>query len=684
MSLTVSALPVLEPLSDATETLLEPLTLYQNDFLRIALTDDIKHFIVTPESWRRYDHPVEGCEYRDGAYWKQDWVPSRNAQFGWQDRIPEKQKDLGGGKYQISATDFSALVIRHAWPEDRLIFDSPEARTVFTALLIRFLGQREASQIIADFKVAGKLPEMPEDYIRHPDPNLVLADYQEAALLFSLNRDCGLFMEQGTGKTPIVVNRICLEGFRKRRDKGQLYRALIVCPKHVRKNWENEFVRFSTRIGKVVSARGGELDRLKAVVEAVTDDDPECCFSACIISVDSVKATKKALQTAVWDLIVWDESHYGKNPTAKRSKAMREFNDTLSVHKMALTGTPIANHLMDLWSQLEFLGEGMSGFLAFKNFRGFHGKYKSVGTASPVQKLIGIKALPVIQERLARLAFLCKQDEVGIKLPDLVYDIYEVDMLPTQAEVYKNLSETLVAEIKAGLESEKITVNHVLTMLLRLAQVTSGHVRLDGEIDPETAKATGGEIRQICAENPKVDAIVDIIREDRENNPGSKTVIWATFVEDIRVLSERLAREGIKHVGYHDAVVKEFKVGGADLASDRFNLDPECSVMLANPASAGEGLNLLGYDKSDPDRFDTYCNHEIFFSCNWSMVQRSQAEKRCHRRGTRGPVRVTDLIVSETIDEEIRARVLSKKQSANLIQDISEILSKLVSQMEKL
>ena len=104
--------------------------------------------------------------------------------------------------------------------------------------------QSNAAAIAAKFKLTGEVPEMPKDFIPFPKghPELELTEYQKVALMISLNNPAyALFMEQGTGKTAIVIARICLEAARKRaRDNGtgSMYRALIVCPKQVRLNWK--------------------------------------------------------------------------------------------------------------------------------------------------------------------------------------------------------------------------------------------------------------------------------------------------------------------------------------------------------------------------------------------------------------------------------------------------------------
>jgi SNF2 family DNA or RNA helicase len=106
----------------------------------------------------------------------------------------------------------------------------------------------------------------------------------------------------------------------------------------------------------------------------------------------------------------------------------------------------------------------------------------------------------------------------------------------------------------------------------------------------------------------------------------------------------------------------------------RFNHDRDVKVLVGNPACGGAGLNLLGYPPDLANEYDTNCTHHIYYAQDWSMIKRSQSSDRSHRRGTRKPVRITDLVVPGTIDEEIRRRVTSKMMTAYEIGDIRQIL----------
>lgn len=694
MDTKISAFPVLEPLSRATATTLKEIKFHDTDFLEIDVDKEGNHFIVEAVCLRKcptnilpsdkvvYVTTPEGAHYKDDAYFH---YPSHEASMIWFRRIPERSQK-GYGKWKLAGTDFTALIIHHVWPHHKLIFKSEEATLLYTFLLKRFLIQTKNIILAAEWSLHKKAPEMPDDFIDHP--NLPLTEYQKTALLSSLNQSSyALFMEQGTGKTPIVINRICLEGARKRAgkllgtEKG-MYRALILVPQQVRINWEREFERFATVPGKTSILRGGNINKIRALIDGIRSED-DCAWSACILSLDSVNSIWEALKQIKWDLVVVDESHKIKNPRTNRYKTLIKIDDVRARAKMVLTGTPITNVIFDLWSQFEWLGKGLSGFSTFENFRSFHGKWKNAEDGSGVRKLAGFKNIPLIQERLARLAFLILKKDAQLNLPDKVYDLYEVKMDLVQADMYKKMATKLIIEIDdmmaiAEAEGKHVTVDHILTKLIRLAQICSGFIKTDDAIDLEMETTTRGEIFQISEHNPKIEAVIKMLREDWQNDPNSKIIIWATFIEDIRAISQRLAAEGINHTGYHRAVHPDYRAKDAATSEDVINRNKDCKVLVANPASAGLGQNFLGYDVEHPDEYETYVNHEIYYSCNWSAVDRVQSEDRAHRRGTRTNVRITDLITPNTIDQEIRMRVNDKRLMAMTIQDVRQILDNVV------
>jgi hypothetical protein len=661
---------ILQPLSVATQQLFTPIRVEADDYLEIELDKSGKHFITQATRFTPYSFDNGGNYYIvNGIKQYKNGTISINLAYNWQKRIPER-KELGYGKWSFACTDFTVLTIHHIWPKEKLIFKGEDAKLLYLYLLTRFFSQAHNAVMGAKFKSDGVVPHMPDDFVEHPD--LPLADYQKVALLSCIGQESfGLLMEQGTGKTPIVINRICLEGRRKREEHNNMYRVLVICPNQVRLNWKNELKRFSWCPGKYGVLRGPLFKRMRTLHDVVMND-PKYNWAVAIISIDSVCPTIDPLKLPAWDLIVIDESHYIKSGKTNRTKSCLQFNDLRYKQRMILTGTPIANSVFDLYTQLEFLGQGLSGFTTFRSFSSFHGIFASNDKVkNPIQKLIGIRGLPLLQERLARLTYMTTKQEAGLKLPDKVYSISEVEMTTPQSKLYEKLRRELVVEIEEILSApttmdKAVTINHILTRLLRLAQITSGHIKWDEE-----------QVSQIPGGNPKVKEFHRLLRTDILKDPLSKCIVWCTFVEDLRILSKTLDLCNIKHSGYHNVIQKKYKYKDSFAAQSAFNCDPDIKVFVANPASAGEGLNIIGYDTSNEAESKTYTSHVVYFSSNWSMIQRAQSEDRAHRRGTRTNVHVIDIVVPGTIDEEIRARVMEKRQTATMVQDVREILEML-------
>ncbi len=702
----LSSLPVLEPLCKATQSTLTPLPLWDTDFLEIGLDEEGRRFIVRATKYDKVT-VTPRCKYcgeqnilaefyaklkpKAGYFGGIDRVrvadgwTSNNARVGWLKKIPEYKQDKDHPeRYHIACTDFSCLVIAHQWKEDRIVWRSKEAETMYKYLLTRFLVQTKNSIIGAEFKINKKLPKLPDTYIKHPKlPN---ADYQDVGVAMSYGSEAfALFMQQGTGKTPVSISRMCAEARATRQGmfgKKRMMLVLIICPMQARSNWQKEIERFATVPGKTVVMRGNKFRRMRAVIDVVRQD-ADCEFAACITSFTKVGNTSEAINMVPWDLVIVDESHYIKTPSADRSKEIRKLRDC-SARRMVLTGTPITNSPMDLWSQFEFLGDGLSGFLDYKEFKKFYGRWEKVQGSSGIEKLTALQNLPLIQERLSRMSFSISKEEAGLKLPPKVYDIYDVVMSAKQQEFYAKLQNELAIEIaeaeaEAAKKGKVLTANHILTRLLRLAQISHGYVKWNAQYDQDGEPIKGsGRIEQIDGDilNRKCQAILDILEEDTANDPNSKCIIWAVDVESIQLIERRLKTAGIDVAVYYGQVKEDAR----ETAVYRFNHDPKCRVFLANPASASEAINLVGYDYENAiPKCSTYADHVVYFSCDWSPTKRSQSEDRAHRRGARGPaIRITDLQVTGSIDDEIRQVVQLKIENADAVQDIKGLLERVL------
>jgi hypothetical protein len=452
--------------------------------------------------------------------------------------------------------------------------------------------------------------------------------------------------------------------------KRPMYRALIVCPNSVRLNWQLEFAKFSTEPGHVTVIRGSKIQRVEQLLSAFKLAPEDAKYTAVIVSYDTYAVSWNNFRVIPWDIAVLDESHSIKSATTRRWKYIQRLRD-LAEKRVILTGTPVPNTVADLWTQLEFIQPGGSGFRKLENFRRFFGKYVVDGNG--YEKLVGCQNLPFLQDRLARSTFVVSKAEALPDLPEKLYDVVEVEMTALQAERYRTLRDRLALEIENDMQREKnrqLVVTNVLTKLLRLAQITSGFYTWDSDYTETGEIITEGRVERV-KEDPKVEALVELLKG---KSPNDKTIVWACWHSDIAAIMDALGQAGIRAVCYHGRM----SYNAREESVRKYNEEPSVKVFVGNPAAGGMGLNLLGYPPGNGKEYTTNTTHVIYFSQNWSAVARSQSEDRPHRRGTRVNVRVTDLCVPGTIDEEIRARVLQKRMTALEIMDVRKILSRVL------
>lgn len=579
--------------------------------------------------------------------------------------VPERiQLTHGMYAWDLAATDITASLIKLYWPVEQQIIDE-DAKTTIDYLLMRSDQQNLNALNSARYAVDKTVPH--HSYILHD--KFELSGYQQLALVNCFHSEgYALFMDPGTGKTPVCIAKLCNAATQK---KG-VYTNIVVCPNNVRMNWRNEIEKFRTCKGKVTILRGDELKRRKLLIDAFKLNDGEE-FTTVVVSYETLQRSWEILSLIPWDLAVGDESHYFKNPRTKRFKFMMKLRD-ISDARMPLTGTPITNNCLDLYAHFEFMGKGMSGFMSDKNFRSF---YAVIGKdQSGREKLESIKNIPFMKERLAKNAFQISLQEALPDLPDRIYDVVEVEMSPEQQEVYDEMKHTLALEIEQDLASDRpksMIAMCILTKLLRLTQITSGFVVWDPVYNDEGEVLHSRETEFIKGDVSKIVALLELLKDKSKYD---KTIIWATFIPDIKAISSALKITGYDCVEYYGGTSDKDR----EIAEIRFNTDPSCRFLVGNPAAGGTGLNLQGWDINQvvPDCEDaqkTNTTHIIYYSQDWSMVKRTQSEYRGYRRGTRVPVRVTDLCVPCTIDEEIRARVLQKSHSAMEIADVRSILA---------
>lgn len=663
----------MKPLSKETAQIFKPIDIESDNWLRLTLNNELDKF--TMDLWRQYPNS-------DATRYHQNYKYSPAAEvMTFVTRIPERKKVTTGYApvaFEIPATDYTCEVINSLWPQDQIEFHDEDTRAKFDEILQRSALADLCAEVTAKWKDRKEVPQHQYEYCE-AEP---LSPYQQVAMVNSLHSPgYGLFMEQGVGKTPVAIATICnaakyLQEWQIAQHDGKdqpqrMYYGLIVCPNNVRLNWQKEFEKFATQPGKITVLRGPEVGRVCQMIDATAPMEG-ALYSIVICGYETLSRSWEALQMVPWDIAVLDESHGIKSTKTKRFKTSLLLRDR-SAQRMVLTGTPIANSALDIYAQLEFMGKGYSGFSSFEHFKQFYGVYEVTETGH--RALTGLQNLPFMQERLARYSFIISKAEALPDLPPKQYDIYEVEMGTDQAEYYREIRTKLALEIESDLadnsQPRSMVINNVLTKLLRLTQITSGFVSW-GETFNEVGELLGGKRIEYFSPNPKIEALREI---NKEKGPNNKTIVWGCFTPDIEYMKAWAEADGLDYVCFTGATSFDERIE----AERRFNFDRNCRWFFGNAAAGGVGLNLLGYPPGAPEGYDTNCDHIIYYSQNWSAISRGQSEDRANRRGTRVPTRITDLVVPQTIDEEIRARVVDKKLHAMQVSDLRLILKNVLS-----
>lgn len=631
MQVSAIARAVLEPLCEKTAKILKPTTLAPNDRLEVRLNADGTKFIVSA-------YALLG-ETRVGA--------SGGARTGWTLFVPGR-KELDYGVWAIPATDTSAILIEANWPREQIHFD-PQAEQLYLFLLTRFMSQTIFSYMRADFSINGKAPEPTDD----EHPRFPAAPHQRVAFATSLNAEAaGYWMEQGTGKTYPAIMRIMAEA----KNCDRMYRAIVVCPKNIRKNWELEVERFATQPGKITVLRGGHLNRMKLLIDAMRLEE-DCKYSIVVVGYETLVNSIDILGEISWDLGIADESHAFKWHRTKRWEKMKVLRDACR-QRMGLTGTPYCNNLFDAWTQLEWLGEGLSGFDSYKAFKEFYGVFTRDGEQT------GYDNLPLLKERLARLTFQVKKKDVLKDLPEKQFQTVEIELTPEQMKAYAALQDELLLEIEQEQTTRTVSASNILVKLLRLTQVTSGFLAFDAQVDADGNPINDREVKHFSP-NPKIEQLKEDAAELGEKSKG---IVWCNnpcVIEEIlKVLPGA--------VPYYGAISEAKR----EEAVWRFNNDDSCRWFVANPACCKEGLTLLGYNPDDDRGYN--CDTVIRFNRDWSMTKYLQSNDRCHRRGTRVPIVYREYTVLDSIDEEISVRLAQKELNANAWADVKEIMERVL------
>lgn len=446
-----------------------------------------------------------------------------------------------------------------------------------------------------------------------------------------------LFFEQGCGKTGAVINIIR----KKYEAHNGLLRTLILAPVIVLQNWKREILMHSNipseRICVLTGSGKKRLDTFEKFKEK---------FDAFITITNyetlPIREVYPALVDWSADILVCDESQKLKNPTSKRTRKATELSE-LARYRYILSGTPILNSPLDIFSQFKILDGGErfgSNFYSFRctYFYDENAAFKSRHSYFPKWQ-IRPDAYKKISDLIAQVGMVVKKEEC-MDLPPLVNQVIQVEMTAEQQRIYRAMEKDFIA----FLGSAQCVAQLALTKALRLLEISSGYVKLDtGEIIP-------------IKDNPRTQALKEILEDIA---PHHKVIVWAVFREnykEIRKVCEALNLQFVEVTGDVSNTEKFRNV-------DAFNLDPSVRVLIGNQGAGGIGIGLQA------------ASYMVYYSRDFSLEHDLQSEARAHRGGSEIHEKITriDLVCPETIDELVLKKLAMKEEiGENVLQSLRE------------
>lgn len=435
----------------------------------------------------------------------------------------------------------------------------------------------------------------------------------------------GELFEMGCGKT---LTTIAVAGALY--NLGKIDRVLVVAPTSVCSVWPHDLNQFATFPWEARVLLGDKKKRLKALNEL--ENWP---FKALRIAVINYESTHRegifeALVAYKPDLIVCDESQRIKNPSAAQSKALHKLGD-VAPFRMILSGTPVQNNAVDLYSQYRFLDPAVYG----ANFYAFKNRYCIMGGYGQHQ-IVGYRNMDELVEKEHSVAYRVTKEEC-LDLPQQTFINRYVQFTDAEQAIYEQLRKSSFLELETG---ENVTATTILTMYLRLMQLTGGFLTADESTRPKQVNTA------------KLDALADIV-DDYVVDAGKKLVIFARFRAEIAAIENLLRLRKIQYGSIYGDVPMEER---GKIVED-FQTNPDTKVFVAQIQTAGLGITLHAASTA------------VFYSYDYNYANYAQALARIHRIGQRLPVTYIHLVVDGSIDEKILAALENKEDMAKTVVD---------------
>ena len=413
--------------------------------------------------------------------------------------------------------------------------------------------------------------------------------------------------DMGLGKTLQTIAHVMIE-----KEQGRLDRpAMIVTLTSLVGNWTRELARFAPSL-KVAVYHGPD----RSTAELAKHD-------VVVTTYPLVARDRDELAAIPLHLLVLDEAHAIKNANAQASEAVRALD---ARHRLCLSGTPIENHLGELWSLFDFLNPGLLG-----------GRDEfTVHYRHPIEDKADKTRLEALRDRVRPFILRRTKDSVAPELPAKTQLVRAVELTGAQRELYESIRIAAHTDIRSHIRQRGFAGSTIaiLDALLKLRQVCC---------DP---RLVGIEAARSVTETAKLDVLLELVT--KQLGEGRRILVFSQFARMLGLISEALLARGIGHVtltGHtpdRQKPIDAFQAGRAD-------------VFLISLKAGGAGLNLTGADSV------------IHYDPWWNPAAQAQATDRAHRIGQTKPVFVFDLIAAGSVEETMLALQRRKRLLADAI-----------------
>ena len=514
---------------------------------------------------------------------------------------------------------------------------------------------------LADDSLRDALPEKLWDQVRQrsaalrasappPTPGGLVADlrpYQHEGFHFlaflSENNFGGILADDmGLGKTlQTLAWLLWLADATARAARPKPFRALVVCPKSVVVNWQLESARFAPALTTTAftsalvapaSGSGSPLSKLDTRI--------------LVLNYTQLRLHADALAAETWDAVILDEGQNIKNPASATAQAARALR---TARRLVLTGTPVENRLLDLWSLFAFAQPGLlGGQAAFKRL--YNDKNDSVGARTHLAQRVKHFLLRRTKSQVARDLPPRIEEELVVELEGEQRRLYDAELKRTRA---------LLLGVKNNRDFDTQRFN-ILQSLLRLRQICCDPRLIGAGELPKTsrrkaaAKASAKSVAASASDSPssasdslplpsaKLEALLDTLEPLVAE--GHKVLVFSQFVTMLELIRDELTSRGSAHL------LLTGQTENRQSLVDKFQSDSAIPVFLLSLKAAGSGLNL------------TAASYVVLFDPWWNPAVEAQAIDRTHRIGQKNQVIAYRLIARDTVEEKIRA--LQKEKAA--------------------